>query len=358
MAQGLSSSSSHAELREQVWRNTAARIANGDAFVLWAEEAFVIHGAEEESAVIARAKSLLMSSPLRSTYLGISYLRKSNEAKQGDNIFLLFDPDGHFAWQYAKSHPVPLIEADVKAGPSVLPLYDTQFGRVGGGICFDLDYPDFIRQAGANSVDILLQPSWTWSAISSRHFNGDALRAIENGMTIFRCSSDGESGVVGPTGVVYARQLTGHDPNVVVSFSVPLQKSVTTFFKQVGFAFNGVFAALACTIFVLLSFRCCSSAGADLGGSFLSSHRYRAMYGTGGDDESDPPPQDVESLARAISSLERAVSTLEKEKASAVVEGAGGGFSRVTDETGPQIELRGNPVVELSILPTAAGRRL
>ena len=50
----------------------------------------------------------------------------------------------------------------------------------------------------------MLQPSWTWQALASRHFEGDALRAAENGFTMLRCSSDGESGVVDNTGRILA----------------------------------------------------------------------------------------------------------------------------------------------------------
>lgn len=50
------------------------------------------------------------------------------------------------AWRYVKSHPVPFVEAGVVAGPSHLPTYDhPTFGKLGGAICFDMDYPSFIR---------------------------------------------------------------------------------------------------------------------------------------------------------------------------------------------------------------------
>ena len=47
-----------------------------------------------------------------------------------------------------------------------------------------------------SQVDLVLQPSWTWGAILSRHMEGDAVRAVENGFSMLRCSSQGESGVV------------------------------------------------------------------------------------------------------------------------------------------------------------------
>lgn len=58
---------------------------------------------------------------------------------------------------YHKAHPVPSIEADVKAGPYKLQWVDTPYGRIGAAICFDFNYPTFIRQAGKDGVDIMLQ---------------------------------------------------------------------------------------------------------------------------------------------------------------------------------------------------------
>lgn len=49
------------------------------------------------------------------------------------------------------------------AGPKVLQYVDTEeFGRIGAGICFDYNFPDFIKQASTYKVDVMLQPSWTW----------------------------------------------------------------------------------------------------------------------------------------------------------------------------------------------------
>ena len=53
-------------------------------------------------------------------------------------------------WNYQKAHPVPVIEADVVAGHNKLPLYESHtLGTLGGAICFDMDFPYFLAQAGA-----------------------------------------------------------------------------------------------------------------------------------------------------------------------------------------------------------------
>lgn len=231
-----------------LWGNTQARLDAGDTFILWAEEALLIQSDEEEAAALTQAQN--MAKTAATSYIGITYQKLFPEQTMGTNQFALITPLGDIAWNYHKAHPVPLIESNVIPGPPVVPTFDSPYGRLAGGICFDLDYPQYIAQAGRKKVDIFLQPSWTWNALSSRHFNGDAMRAVENGFTLLRCSSEGESGVVDPRGSVKARRFTGSDPSVVVTFSLPLEKRVETLFSQAGFLFE--WFILAATVFIYL----------------------------------------------------------------------------------------------------------
>jgi apolipoprotein N-acyltransferase len=158
--------------------------------------------------------------------------------------------------------------ADVKAGPDKIPTYDSEYGKLAGSICFDMDFPTYIRQAGVQETgwyftaatryirdnawcaDIMLQPSWTWNAINSRHFTGDAVRTIENGFTLFRCSSNGESGIVSPLGEIKARTYTGNNPNYPALFQLPLQHRQATMYTAVGFIFEWI--CLVASIFYYL----------------------------------------------------------------------------------------------------------
>ena len=82
------------------------------------------------------------------------------------------------------------------SSPLLLPLV-----AAAASICADGPFPDMTCycyylppspppthtcQAGHQGVDILLQPSWTWGLVGPRHWAGDALRAVENGFTLFR----------------------------------------------------------------------------------------------------------------------------------------------------------------------------
>ena len=131
----------------------------------------------------------------------------------------------------------------ISLGPQKLPYYDSpSLGvRLGGAICFDFDYPFYIQQAGFKHVDIMLQPSWTWNAINFRHFDGNAVRNVENGFTSFRCSSDGESGIVSRRGKILQRRYSGQSMETQrypYVFGLPIEKRVVTLYSVFGIIFE------------------------------------------------------------------------------------------------------------------------
>lgn len=235
----------------KVFGNTQARVDARDAIVLWSEEAVNVYSYEEEAQLVAEAQK--MAAAAKSTYIGITYERMLKGQLKGINQFVLVTPSGGIAWNYTKAHPVPIVEWNVEAGPNNLPTYDSEYGRLGGAICFDLNYPNFILQAGLKKVDILLQPGWDWGALSSRHFEDNAVRAIENGVTLFRCTSVGESGTVTPVGRFTNRLYNGADPTVVSVFSLPLQPRIGTLYANGGFLFEWVLLLFALIIYSTVS---------------------------------------------------------------------------------------------------------
>jgi apolipoprotein N-acyltransferase len=245
-----------------VWNNTRTRLLAGDVIVLQSEEAFLIESDEKEQEVLDYAQQLVYNSYVerygssssskhtKEIFLGVSYEKMKKGESMGTNQFALFSSkkglNGDPVWNYKKAHPVPLVESEIKPGAWELPTYtsSSSLGKLSGSICFDMDFPPLIQQAGFQKVDIMLQPSWTWNAISYRHFDGDAIRAIENGFTLFRCSSQGVSGVVSPTGDVMTKAYTGEDPNKLAIFTLPIMKRSETFYSLIGFAFEWLVLAL------------------------------------------------------------------------------------------------------------------
>lgn len=219
-----------------LWNATESRVLAGDSIILMSEEAMYLYSTNEENAVIQKGINMAkQTTNSQGTLIGLTYVLDLPGEMLRNRFVLVSSEQASSLWQYSKAHPVPLIEDNVQAGPEQLPYAHTNYGYLSGAICFDLDFPQYIADAGRQKVDIFLQPSWTWNAINFRHFDGDALRAVENGFTLFRCSSEGESGIVDPYGRFLARQFTSHYPENISLFQLPLNSRVTTFYPFLGF---------------------------------------------------------------------------------------------------------------------------
>lgn len=72
-------------------------------------------------------------------------------------------------------------------------------------ICYDLDFPWLLRQAGQGGADLLLAPASDWREIGHLHHNSAAFRAVENGVTLVRATRRGWSAVVDASGREHAR---------------------------------------------------------------------------------------------------------------------------------------------------------
>jgi len=133
----------------------------GSEIVIWSETAVLMNNSQMTDQFLNVAKNI---SSTYGIYLGVTYSQFLDEQLvQSKNMFTLVDPKGEIAFIYQKAHPVTMVETTVTAGPNVLPVADSdKFGRLGGSICFDMDFQNFIAQAGKKKVDLMLQPSWTW----------------------------------------------------------------------------------------------------------------------------------------------------------------------------------------------------
>lgn len=92
-------------------------------------------------------------------YLAYGFLEKDGESLFNSMNFI--GPNGKILLTYRKVH---LYEADTKwahAGDRGFMYYDAPFGRVGFGICMDLNFDDFIEyHIDSGSNIILLSTSW------------------------------------------------------------------------------------------------------------------------------------------------------------------------------------------------------
>ena len=169
-------------------------------------------------------------------YLGLSaaVLNLSSD-KPLENKLVLFNPEGEILFDYWKANPVPGGEARMSAVKSrKLPVVDTDFGRLGCAICFDMDFPNFLKQE--SDADMLIAPSNDWKAIDPWHTHMARYRAIEQGFNLIRHTSNGLSVGTDYTGRVISK-MDHYGKNDKVLITQLPTRGVTTVYSKIGDAF-------------------------------------------------------------------------------------------------------------------------
>ncbi|KAF7722657.1 hypothetical protein EC973_002867 [Apophysomyces ossiformis] len=227
------------------WFNRSTELVQkGARIVLWSE--LTAFTADEEDETRFRALSKEFASR-NNVYLAAAYGTYNNPPLE--NKLILVSPKGEILIDYNKAHPVPIVELQPPGEPIVQYVDTEEFGRVGLAICFDYNFPQFIWQAGQNGVDLMLQASQTWGPMGTYHTQGNALRAVENGFTLFRCVTEGMSGVFEPTanGIFTQKNPTIYDE--IRLFYLPLQKHRVTLYAYIGdtFGYSCLIASILAT---------------------------------------------------------------------------------------------------------------
>jgi apolipoprotein N-acyltransferase len=147
---------------------------------------------------------------------------------------VLINPSGEVVFTYIKNRLVPGFEASTTLpGDGRIRTADTPYGRIAAAICYDLDFPDLIRQTGGANTDVLFAPSSDWQTIGPLHFQIAVFRAIENGVYLVRPARWGLSGAVDPYGRTLAVMDHFTSQQRVMVAQVPIE-GVRTIYARIG----------------------------------------------------------------------------------------------------------------------------
>jgi apolipoprotein N-acyltransferase len=176
--------------QQEMVANSKQAISQGARIVLWSEAAAQVLASDQQAFI---EQNILMAKEAQ-IYLVMSlWVTPSDASKQSENKLVAITPEGNVAWQYHKAKPVP--GEPIIKGNASLPYLDTPFGRFSALICFDADFPDLARQASRLNADYLLIAAKDWDEIATIHQNIAVLRGIENGLSIIRATTHGNSTV-------------------------------------------------------------------------------------------------------------------------------------------------------------------
>ena len=186
----------------------------------------------------------LVTSP--SGWVATGILRR-DEAGNLFNSVLFFEHSGQLQQIYDKQHLVPFGEyvpgrglpfvdviagsVDVEEGKAAQPVFVPDIGSLRALICYEIIFPDFIA-ADIHRPDLLLTLSNdAWFGQTSgphQHFAQARMRAIEEGLPVFRVANTGISGVIDSYGRVLAQSKLGVAAVIDVPVPSALDKTVYT----------------------------------------------------------------------------------------------------------------------------------
>jgi apolipoprotein N-acyltransferase len=223
----------------------SARMAEAGAdLVLWSEGAVVIQESEEQGHVdrareIARRHGIHLG-------LGLVVLEGSGP-RDGEpflkNKLVLISPDGTVAWEYLKANLAPGMEVQWSIrGDGNLLAAKSDVGTITGAICYDLDFPEHVRQAGRMEAGLLLAPSNDWPEIKETHWRMARMRAIENGVPVLRPASSGVSTAIDQFGRILSRVDFYESGGAPLLAAIPVG-SINTVYARIGDAWAWICVA-------------------------------------------------------------------------------------------------------------------
>ena len=140
--------------------------------------------------------------------------------KDGDVVYntsVLIDRKGNLAGKYRKiSLPREEIDGGITPGDAT-PVFDTDFGRIGMMICWDVTFPETARALARQGAEVIFLPIW------GGHVKLAMARALENQVYLVSSSYDMISAVFDLEGNVL-KEATTENPVIVTEVDLNQQK--------------------------------------------------------------------------------------------------------------------------------------
>ena len=159
-----------------------------------------------------------------------------------ENVVHIIDPNGEVVLRHVK-YGGTQFEGSL-TGNGEIQGVDTPYGKISAIICWDADFPNVVKQAGVQGVDLLFVPSNDWLAVKDIHAGMATFRAVENGMSVYRQTGSGVSVVTDAFGRTLSRVDTTKEAatgsfTAVQMVTTPIS-SVATLYPGIGDVFGNV----------------------------------------------------------------------------------------------------------------------
>jgi apolipoprotein N-acyltransferase len=225
-------------VENQLFERSARAVQAGARIVFWAEGNGVVPE-EDLERFISRSRDFAETNNI---YFAPAILELRYGTSLNYNKVLMFTPRGELAFTYQKTKSWLPVDSDGR-----IKTIETPYGILCAAICFDLDFPAFLRQAAKAGTDIMLVPGYDSERIRPFHTQPALIRGIEGGYSVVRQVNEGTSMAADSRGIVLARQDYFTTPDLLMLADVPI-RGTRTLYRYLG----DWFAWASIALFILL----------------------------------------------------------------------------------------------------------
>jgi apolipoprotein N-acyltransferase len=208
------------EIEDQLFERSSRAVQAGARIVFWAEGNGVVPEDELER-FISRAGDFARTEGI---YFAPAILELRYGTSLNYNEVLMFTPRGERAFTYQKTKSWLPVDSDGR-----IKTIETPYGTLAAAICFDLDFPGFLRQAAKAGTDIMLVPGYDSERIRPFHTEPALIRGVEGGYSVVRQVNEGTSMAADARGTVAARQDYFTTADRIMLADVPIRGTRTLY---------------------------------------------------------------------------------------------------------------------------------
>ncbi len=182
-----------AAINDDLLARTRRQARAGSRIVTWTEYNAHVFKAEEADFLarcraVAREEGIYLVFPLITIQMDPDLRPERNLLVENKSVMIT--PEGEIAYEYMKANLLIGWEMEhAVQGERAIPSVETPYGTLASVICLDMDFPNFMRQAGQQGVDIVLSGAIDGTPSSQgnpMHAIMASYRAIESGFSLAR----------------------------------------------------------------------------------------------------------------------------------------------------------------------------
>lgn len=232
------------KLEDELFERSEKAANFGAKIIFWSEANGIIYDYQRAS-FLKKAQNFAKK---HQVYFAPTTLTLKFDTYSAKNEIFMIAPDGKIAFDYEKTISWYPSESD-----GIIDTLETPYGKIASVICFDADFPRFLRKVAKEDIDILILPKFDTKLISPGHTYSGFFRGIEGGYSIVSQVNKGVSAAMDYRGNVLAYQdfFTTDEQIMIADIPTKGRSTIYTFLGDWFIYLNVVFLTLMVSLGII-----------------------------------------------------------------------------------------------------------